>query len=245
MTNRVWFRAAIGLLLVFLLIKYFLEINHIFYPLIVIVSSIALPLLLGGFLYYITVPFQTFLEKRNVPRWGSLVIIIMLMLLIVTIFVSMVGPVIVRQANNFVHNFPQIQKEFESYVSYALDQREKLPAGVKEKINDGIQKVNDYTGTMLTQSISYVTTLVSTLFLLILVPFFLIYMLKDHDKFIPFVSSPFTGSRKKFVADLFKDIDKTLRNYIQGQVTVSFILGSLLLAGYLIIGLDYSLILAL
>jgi predicted PurR-regulated permease PerM len=245
MLNKAWVRTAIGLLLAFLLIKYFLEINHIFYPIIVIVNSIALPLLLGGFLYYITVPFQNFLENRRVPRWGSLIIIILLMVLFVSSFVSIIGPLIVAQVNSFIDNFPQIQRDFESYISYALDQREKLPEGLKNGINDGIQKINDYTGTLLSGTVTYVTKFISTLFLLILVPFFLIYMLKDHDKFIPFMASPFSGSRKKFVVHLFKDIDKTLKSYIQGQVTVSIILGLLLLIGYLIIGLEYSLVLAL
>ncbi|UTH14467.1 AI-2E family transporter [Macrococcus equipercicus] len=245
MLNKVWVRVAIGLLLAFLLIKYFLEINHIFYPIIVIVNSIALPLLLGGFLYYVTVPLQTFLEKKRVPRWGSLIIIIFLLLLIVTSFVSIVGPILVGQVNSFIDNLPQIQHDFEAYISYALDQREKLPAGVKDSINNGIQKINTYTGALLSNAVVYITKFISTLFLLILVPFFLIYMLKDHDRFIPFIASPFSGSRKKFVVDLFKDIDKTLKSYIQGQVTVSAILGSLLLIGYLIIGLDYALVLAL
>lgn len=150
-----------------------------------------------------------------------------------------------KQANNFVDNFPTIQREFQSYVNIALDQREKLPENVKDNINSVIKKANDYSGKIVTNAFSFVTQFISTLFLLILVPFFLIYMLKDHDRFIPFVASPFSGRRKLFVVNLFKDIDKTLRSYIQGQVTVSFILGMLLLIGYLIIGLDYAVILAM
>lgn len=246
MFNKVWFRVAVGLLLAFLIIKYFLEINHIFYPLIVIVQSIALPLILGGFLYYITVPFQNYLEqRRNMSRGKSLLIIILLMLILVAIFVLMIAPILSRQVSSFINNFPTIQKEFQSYISYALDQRDKLPDDMKQRINDAIQKLNNMTGALLTNSVQYVTTVVSTLFLLILVPFFLIYMLKDYDRFIPFVAMPFTGKRKEFVVNLLKDIDKTLRSYIQGQVTVSIILGTLLLIGYLIIGLDYALVLAL
>lgn len=245
MLNRVWFRAGVGLLLAFLIIKYFLEINHILYPLIIVVNSIAIPLLLGGFLYYITVPIQTFLERRNMPRWGSVLSIIGILIFAIIIFISFIGPELTKQFNNFVQNFPSIQKEFEHYINLLLDQREQLPDDMKERINEAIQKFNGMAGALLSNSITYVTKFVSTLFLLILVPFFLIYMLKDHDRFIPFVSAPFTGSRKKFVVDLFKNIDTTLRNYIQGQVTVSIILGALLLFGYLIIGLDYAFILAM
>ncbi|PTJ86040.1 AI-2E family transporter, partial [Staphylococcus hyicus] len=39
MTNKVWFRTGVALLILFLLIKLFLEINHIFMPLIIIVQS--------------------------------------------------------------------------------------------------------------------------------------------------------------------------------------------------------------
>ncbi|MCU7556444.1 AI-2E family transporter [Macrococcus capreoli] len=246
MTKKVWFRFGIGLLLSFLIIKYFLEINHIFYPIIIIVKSIILPLLLGGFLYYITVPFQDKLEERfHLKRWQSLSTIMLALVVLIGLFLSFVGPVIVKQSTNFVDNFPTIQKEFQSYVNIALDQREKLPDNVKDNINSAIKKVNDYSGKIVTNAFSFVTQFISTLFLLILVPFFLIYMLKDHDRFIPFVAAPFSGRRKVFVVNLFKDIDRTLKSYIQGQVTVSFILGILLLIGYFIIGLDYAVILAM
>ncbi|GAA3330658.1 hypothetical protein GCM10020331_084120 [Ectobacillus funiculus] len=40
-------------------------------------------------------------------------------------------------------------------------------------------------------------------------------------------------------------MDKALASYIQGQLIVSTCIGVLLLIGYLIIGLDYALLLAL
>lgn len=41
------------------------------------------------------------------------------------------------------------------------------------------------------------------------------------------------------------DIDETLKSYIVGQLCVSLIVGTMLLIGYLIIGLDYAFLLAL
>lgn len=58
MTNKVWFRTGVALLLLFLIIKLFLDVNHIFMPIIIIIQSIILPLLLSGFLFYICLPFQ-------------------------------------------------------------------------------------------------------------------------------------------------------------------------------------------
>ncbi len=72
-----------------------------------------------------------------------------------------------------------------------------------------------------------------------MVPFFLIYMLKDHEKFIPAVAKFFKGERKVFFVDLLTDLNFTLKSYIQGQVTVSVILGIFLYIGYSIIDLPY------
>src|SRR5699024_12289852 len=85
----------------------------------------------------------------------------------------------------------------------------------------------------------------SMIFLLIMVPFFLIYMLKDHERFIPFIARLFKGDRKVFVVELLKDLNETVKSYIQGQVTVSIILGIILYIGYSILGLNYTLLLVL
>ena len=98
---------------------------------------------------------------------------------------------------------------------------------------------------ILANSFTYLTSFISTVFLLIMVPFFLIYMLKDHEKFIPALAKFFKGERKVFVVDLMKDLNFTLKSYIQGQVTVSVILGVILYIGYTIIGLPYTPLLVL
>ena len=107
-----------------------------------------------------------------------------------------------------------------------------------------MKSISDSLTGILANSITYITSLISTIFLLIMVPFFLIYMLKDHEKFIP-IGKFFKGERKVFVVDLLKDLNYTLKSYIQGQVTVSFILGVILYIGYSLIGLPYTPLLVL
>ena len=122
---------------------------------------------------------------------------------------------------------------------------DKLPSDVTAKINSAMKSISDSLTGILANSITYITSLISTIFLLIMVPFFLIYMLKDHEKFIPAIGKFFKGERKVFVVDLLKDLNYTLKSYIQGQVTVSFILGVILYIGYSLIGLPYTPLLVL
>ena len=99
MTKKLWFQTGVGLLLALLIVKYFLEIKHLFYPVVIIASAIFTPLLLGGILYYITEPMQRFLEKRKFPRWASILTIIIALIGALGGFVSLIGPSISEQTN--------------------------------------------------------------------------------------------------------------------------------------------------
>ncbi len=106
--KKVWFQVGIGILIALLIIKYFIEIHWIFNPIIYYFKTIFVPLLLGGVLYYITEPLQRMLEKRGVPRWGSIITIVILLAGLVTGLLLLIGNPIAKQVNNLVKNAPYI-----------------------------------------------------------------------------------------------------------------------------------------
>ncbi|MEB6061408.1 lipoteichoic acid biosynthesis protein CozEa [Staphylococcus pseudoxylosus] len=245
MLNKVWFRTGIALLILFLLIKLVMEVHSVFLPFVIIIQSVLLPLLLSGFLFYICLPFQKILEKNKIPRWASITIIFIALFIIIGIIIRFIAPPIAEQIENLINQIPALQHEIQYIINFALDQMERLPADVTDRINKMVQSMSDSTADILSNSFSYLTSFISTLFLLIMVPFFLIYMLKDHERFIPFIAKLFKGDRKVFIVDLLKDLNHTVQSYIQGQVTVSIILGIILYIGYSIIGLNYTLLLVM
>ncbi|PTK28834.1 AI-2E family transporter, partial [Staphylococcus saprophyticus] len=207
--------------------------------------SVLLPLLLSGFLFYICLPFQKILEKNKIPRWGSITLIFIGLIIIIGVVIGYIGPLIAEQIENLINQIPALQHEVQHIINFSLDQMERLPNDVTDRINKMVQSMSDSTANVLSNSLSYLTSFISTLFLLIMVPFFLIYMLKDHERFIPFIAKLFKGERKVFIVDLLKDLNDTLKSYIQGQVTVSIILGIILYIGYSIVGLNYTLLLVM
>lgn len=245
MLNKVWFRTGIALLILFLLIKLVMEVHSVFVPFVIIIQSVLLPLLLSGFLFYICLPFQKILEKNKVPRWASITIIFIALFIIIGIIIRFIAPPIAEQIENLINQIPALQHEIQYIINFALDQMERLPADVTDRINKMVQSMSNSTADILSNSFSYLTSFISTLFLLIMVPFFLIYMLKDHERFIPFIAKLFKADRKVFIVDLLKDLNHTVQSYIQGQVTVSIILGIILYIGYSIIGLNYTLLLVM
>lgn len=245
MTNKLWFQAGVGIILTLVIIRLFIEVQAIFDPLFIIAGTIFVPLLLGGVLFYLTRPILYFLEKRKFPRWSGILIIVLLIVLAFYLFYAMIGPMVIQQVNSLVDNAPEIIEDVEGYAQYVLDQRERLPESLEQQLNDMSGQVGDRLGDIGGWVISFLASFISGVITLVLVPFFLIYLLIDHQKFIPFVSGFFSGQRKLWIIKTLKDIDHTLRSYIQGQLFVSFLVGIMLLIGYLIIGLDYALLLAL
>lgn len=245
MLNKVWFRTGIALIMLFILIKLFMQVHEVFTPVVTIIGSVFLPFLISGFLFYICLPFQTLLEKWGFPRWASILTIFVVLIAIISIVVAFIAPIIISNINNLIKQTPALQRETERLINFSLTQIDKLPSDVTHRINNMVKSMGDGVTDVLSNSISYITSLISTIFLLIMVPFFLIYMLKDHEKFIPAVAKFFKGERKVFVVDLLKDLNYTLKSYIQGQVTVSVILGIILYIGYTIIGLPYTPLLVL
>lgn len=245
MIKKVWFQSAVGILLLLLITKYFLEIKHIFYPIVVILSAIFTPLLIGGVLFYITEPLQKLLEKRKFPRWASILTILVLLMGVVAGFVSFVWPLISTQLNNFIQVLPSLMNELTKGTKYIIEQRENLPVQVQDAIEAAINSIKDYAILTSKLIVDVIAAIVSWAFVLILIPFFFIYMLKDHEKFAPRIYGLFSGERKKWVAKTLKEMNDALKNYIQGQLLISFLLALIMYIGYSIIGLEFALLLVI
>lgn len=245
MTRKLWFQAGIAILLALLIAKYFMEIKGIFSPLLIIAKTIFIPLLLAAVLFYITEPLQRFLEKRKFPRWASILSILLSVAAVMWIFMSIVGPPVFNEVDKLVKNTPHIAKEVTDKTGYVLQHREDLPVQVNDMIDKAIGSIQAIAVTFGKLIVQFFQSVVQTAFTLILVPFFFIFLLKDHEKFAPFIYNFFSGKQQDWVKKTLHDIDTVLRTYIQGQLLISFLLAVIMYIGYLIIGLEYSLLLVI
>lgn len=245
MTKKLWFQTGVAILLALLIIKFFLEINFIFAPIGIIAKAIILPLIIGGVLYYMTEPIQRFLEKRKVPRWGSILIIFVILIGGVYAFYSLVGPPITDQVNKLVDNAPKIANDLIHLKDVALEQKKDLPPQLEEYITNATDKIQSFALKFGGWIIAFLQSIFQAIVLLVLVPFFFVFMLKDHEKLAPNIYKYFSGKRREWVKKTIHDIDHVLRSYIQGQFLISAILAAIILIGYWIIGLEYALLIAI
>src|SRR5690625_7204229 len=92
LTKKVWFQVGVGILLSLIILKYFMEIKWILSPIGIVTKSIFIPLLIGGVLLYISLPLQILLEKYKVIRCGSITIIFILLITLLSASIMVIGP---------------------------------------------------------------------------------------------------------------------------------------------------------
>lgn len=245
MTKKLWFQTGVAILLTLVIIRMFMEVKSIFSPLLIIGQTIFLPLLIGGVLFYLSRPLLHLLDSVKFPRWASILSVFVIIGLIGWLFYALIGPTLTGQVNKLVEHTPEIVEEVEEFTKFALSQKDLLPETLQKTVNDATGKINDIAVSAGSMLFKFIQNVFQGVFLLVLVPFFLVYMLKDHEKFAPFVSGFAKGEKKTWIRKTLADIDDTLRSYIQGQLFVSFLVGVMLLIGYLVIDLDYALLLAI
>lgn len=239
------------LLLVGLNVLVLSKISFVLHPIVVLIKTIVLPIILSGILYYLINPLVDIMEKRNMKRGWAILILYLAIAGIITVVVLAVIPVVRNQIMGLIDNFPiyseNVRQQFEELTGSQLfsqiqeavsvssqDWWSTITEKATEILNQTWTKVGGFLGAFTEIVISIVT-----------VPFILFYMLKDGKKLPKKILSFLPTKSRSGILHVLHDINHQISSFIRGQIIVSFCIGILLYIGYMIIGLDYALILAI
>ena len=245
MTSQKPFRWLVYAILIFTLIYLVSLTGFIFVPVGLLIASIAVPIVGAGLLFYITNPLVSLLERYKVKRIFGVLIVFSLIILIGYLVTLFLVPPLQAQMTRLVNNAPAIAKWFEDLWLMWQNRQEFLPKAMEDSIQNVIDNLDTYAENVISSLFSVIGSLFSFLFSFIMIPFFLFFMLKDGHKLAPFITQFFSEQKAKSLNLLLANINKTLSAFIQGQVMVSLAVGIMLFLGYTVVGLNYTLVLAL
>ncbi|MCY8406467.1 AI-2E family transporter [Bacillus sonorensis] len=239
------------LLLIGLNILVFTKASFIFTPFIVLVETIALPVVLTGVAYYLLNPIVDFLERKKVKRIYTILLLYIVIIGLITISIVSVIPLLREQIMSLVDNFPRYVHIVEDQIKQLIGSQFFNQAQQTLNINltDLASKISDQASTILNSTFTGVGTFIGAVtevvISIVTVPFILFYLLKDGKK-LPLFILKFVPTRlREQTYVVMSEMNHRLSSYIRGQIIVSFCIGCLLFIGYLIIGLDYASLLAL
>ena len=245
LSNKRWFQALVGFILVFILIWLLSLTSFIFDPIFKYVGAVALPVIGAGILYYLTLPLLHFFERIRIKRTPAILLIFLVLIGIFTLITMYIAPIAKNQFDNLIHNIPVMVDWAKDLITYFQENQTIIPDEVNQAIDNFTDNLQGYAENIVNSIFGFIGQLITIIMSVVLIPFFLFFMLKDGEKLIPFITQIFSKKKSENIHLLLTRVNYVLASFIQGQLLVSFFVGVALFIGYLIIGLNYSLTLAL
>lgn len=227
------------------------QVSFIFNPFIVILSTVVPPTVLAFIAYYLLNPILNLLERIHIKRiWGIIIVIIGLGGLITGI-VLFSAPAIEQQIRDLIADFPLYLQEMsdgiksfadnsflESYYDEAYD-------WITGTLGDLPSIIGNYFGDAYEGVKNVASTVTHVFVALFTFPVILFFLLKDNAEFKEYSIRLLPPRFRPDAEEVLENMDVQVGSYIRGQIIVALCIGALLFVGYLIIGLDYAITLAI
>jgi predicted PurR-regulated permease PerM len=241
-----FFKYLTGIVLVLLVIFLLSEVHFLVNPILSLIATLFFPLIFAGFLFYILKPVVEFLSRfKYIPRTVAIFIVFFVIIGGAVLGGFSVGGKIEEQVVQFAEDVPSILEKNEEQTKQLVDENNlglMSYEEAKQKLLTFLKDQGERIGTNIAGIISSITNFVTVL---VIVPFIVFYFLKDGHKLLPFVLKYLPDKHRIEGRRILTDIDKALSTYIGGQMIVALVNGFLMYIGYLIIGVEYALVLAL
>lgn len=204
------------------------------------------PITVSGFLYYLLRPIVNYLEGKKLNRILSILLIYLLFAGVVTIFLIVVWPPLQFQVTDFVSNLPKLIKQLQiqmddfrssKFLSMFNSGDTQLTDKITEYINSGFELATGY--------MTHVFSFLNDFFIVVgTVPIMLYYMLKEDDRVTPTLVRLTPKKYRPDTEHVVHEINHALKGFIAGRMISALLLAVMTLLGFWLIGLPYSLLLA-
>ncbi len=253
MWDSKFFKAAVGIILVFLIIYLGTQISFIFRPIVVAFEALFISFLASGVLYYFTIPFVDWMHSHKIPRPLAIIVVFLLIIGLLTLLFITIGPILQSEFTKLAVSIPEGIREVQQIIR-ELEERAIFSTLLDMEALNIDEIINNLAGTV-SRAISQVALSVASLIdfitgffmTIIIIPFLLYYMLKEKGgEFIPgLVERLAPEEYKNNVLSALGEMNRLLGTYVQGLGIVCLCVGILAYIGFLIIGLEYAMLLAM
>jgi putative permease len=185
------------------------------------------------------------LQKLGLPRLAAVIIVFLLFLAILFFLLFFLVPMLSRQLTQLVQQFP-------NYITQGQELLKRLPEAYPQLVSEEqVQAIINRLGqdlatlgqNLLSWSISSVANVIGLIIYLVLVPVLVFFFLKDKDLLIGWIVD-YLPTERHLVANVWAESEAQIANYVRGKVAEIFIVGSVTYITFIVLGLQYSALLA-
>ncbi|MHA8138129.1 AI-2E family transporter [Lactobacillaceae bacterium Scapto_B20] len=228
------------------------KISFLFDPIGIFISTIFVPILVAGALFYMLNPIVELLMKVhykrfNLSRTFSVVIIFIAFLgLLLYVGFSFI-PQIITQVTNLFNHLPNVASSTESTMEKITNHgwlQNYDFSQYTDKFQSSLINYSQHFLSSITNSLGNIISMATSVVIVIItVPVVLFYMLKDGHKLMPTIEKMIPERHQKQTMVLLGRMNETIARYIGGQMVECLFVGIFTSLGYVFIGQKYALVL--
>jgi putative permease len=197
------------------------------------VASVIIAYLLEGFVRP--------MERRHVPRVLAVTVVFTVFLLVVLYLVFSLLPLLADQVQRLVRDLPSIIQQVQGLLRTLP---ERYPGFVEPQYVDSMiaslgNRLQGWGGQIVSLSIAYIPGLATLVVYAILVPFLILFMLKDKALILGWLQG-FLPPHQQLAQKVWRDVDRQIGNFIRGKVWEIIIVGVVTYLTFRILGFNYS-----
>lgn len=174
-------------------------------------------------------PAVTRLEKYKIPRPLGIFILYVIILTVISFVVAGIVPILVEQTTGLIKTLPEALKNIKIFGSSAIDLSSQFK--ILENIPGEIAKT----------AISLVSNVISGFVVL----FLTFYLLLEKKNFAKYSFDMFGEKGKQKVIAIIENLESRLGSWVRAEMFLMTIIGLISYLGYVLLGLNYSIPLAI
>ncbi|MFW5787614.1 MAG: AI-2E family transporter [Halanaerobiales bacterium] len=238
MFGKKFFRTALGILLILLIILIAFQIPGLSKIVSNITELVFIPVLIAGFIYYLLRPSVRFLEIHTKSRTLAIILTLLGAIGFAAFVIYFGGNIIyteIRKLIRFLSDYETVGQGIDNVFAQVEDFGLNLGLNLDERISAFIQRMvsfirnYDYLGIF-----ASITQMAVTL---LLVPFLVIYFLKDDKVLADKLIGTVPENSQNMMKEILKAVDAIFSKFIPNQLLVGIITGAITFVGYIMLGM--------
>ncbi len=203
-------------------------------------------------LAYLLDPFADWLERRGFSRESGIGIIFLVMALGVVIFLLLMVPGFVREADEIRTQLVPAIQGLDTQLAPLLsrlsettgreltldleDLQQQAPGWIADEWPSVQARASEVLQGLLTQGLGLLNAVLN----ITLMPIFVFYLLRDWDRMMAGIHDLVPVAMRPRVTRVATEVDQRLSAFVRGQITVSAIMAVLYSLGLLLVGIDLA-----
>lgn len=217
-----------------------------------ILPGILITFIVSVIIAYIINPAMVKLEEKIHNRTLAILLVYVLVVLVFVLIFVMIIPGTMREFRNFVAQLPRMMSNFTGF----LDEIQRQSVGkdtflfnlIPELIGSlktNLLNLQNLVFSSMGQVMASVSTIVSGILRLILVPIISFYLLKDKEIIIDKIVSAVKPEKRESFLDISREIDASMASFIRGKLIMAFFVGVLTAVALLLFRVDFAIVIGI